>query len=172
MMNTIKKNLVYLCDAVLGAFTFVLFAFPYIAGFTDGVVIKTSETINGYKVMDLWDAEAWGVLSSLFQVLVLVAGVIIFAYGVCGLLKAFGIFKAFPDALGKLETKKLGEYLLAAYAVLNVLLVIMLVIFCIVNTEEVYSAKVGFRVSGGIFVAPILSVGAFVAYKLLDKKFA
>ena len=172
MMNTIKKNLVYLCDAVLGAFTLILFAFPYIASFVAVGDKKTSEPINGYKVMDLWDAEAWGVLSSLFQVLVLVISVIIFAYGVCGLLKAFDIFEAFPDELGTIETKKLGEYLIAIHAVLNVLLAIVLVIFCAVYVEEIYFLKSGFTVSDGTFAAPALSAGIFVAYKLLDNKFS
>lgn len=172
MKNTIKNNLIYLFNAVLGAFTFVLFAFPYIAAFVSYGKESQSETVSGYKVMDLWDADAWGVLSSLVQIFVLVAGILVMAWGVCGLLKGFGVFKAFPDKLGKLDSKKLGEYALIAYAALNVLLLVFLVIFCIVNTEELYGMKAGMRPSGGMFVAPILSVGAYVAYKIVDKKLA
>ena len=173
MKNTLKNNLVYLFNAVLGAFVFILFAFPYIAAFiSSGGKETMTHTISGYRTMDLWDVDAWGVLSSLFQVFVLVVGILIMAWGVCGLLKGFRVFKAFPDTIGKLESKKLGEYALIAYAALNVLVLVFLVVFCIANTESVGILKGGFRPSGGMFVAPVISVGAYVAYKLLDKKLA
>ena len=165
-----KKNLVYLFNAVLGALTFVILALPFIASFVDVVGNKISETVSGYKIMDLWDYEALGVLSSLLQIFVLVIGILMLAYGVCGLLKEYGVFKAFPDSFGKLDAKKLGEYILLVYAAVNVLLLVFLIAFCIANTEEIYSAKAGFRVSGGMIVAPILSVGSYVAYKILNKK--
>ncbi len=170
MKKTLKDSLVYLFSAILGAFTFVLFALPYTAVFVSYGKESESETMSGYRVMDLWDADAWGVLSSLFQIFVLIAGILIFAWGVCGLLKGFGVFKAFPDKIGKLSSKKLSEYALVSYAVLNILLVIFLAIFCIVNTEELYGMKAGIRPSGGMFAAPILSAGAYVAYKLIYKK--
>ena len=44
--------------------------------------------INGYELMKLWDTEFAGVMTSLFQVLIVVAAVLLVIYGVVGLLNA------------------------------------------------------------------------------------
>ena len=181
MRNKILSNLSYVCCAALGLLNFILLAIPYVASFVSydlgewGGKQSDSAGISGYNVMRLWDGGFGGVMSALFQILILILGIAMLAYGVCGLLKAFGTFKAFPDKLGKLETKKIGEYALFGYAGLNGLLLVFLIILCATNTKTDNSfgstASAGIRLSAGIFVTLVFAVFAVVALKVLQKKF-
>ncbi len=181
MKNKILSNLSYIFCAGLGLLNFIFFAIPYVAAFYSydygewGGKGSNSQGISGYKVMNLWEVGFGGVMSSLFQILILLFGIAMLAYGVCGLLKEFGIFKAFPDRLGKFDAKKVGEFALFGYVALNVLLLIFLIILCATNTESEseygYSASAGIRFSAGIFITLIFAIGSVVALKLLQKKF-
>ncbi len=173
MANTIKQNLTYILCAALGLFTFIFLAIPYVAAFAEGMGMEMTEGLSGYEVIsDFGDAELgfFGTLSTIVQVLVLIAGIAILAYGVLGLLGAFNVVK-----LGFVK-KDLASKALMVYAALNVLLLICLIIVCIANTdEETYSGitvKSGIKLQAGIFVTVILAAGAVVADKLLGKKFA
>ncbi len=182
MMEKIKNNLTYVACAGLGLLNFIFLAIPYIAFFQSidlgqwGGVQSDSSGISGYKVMDLWDGGFSGVMSALIQVFILILGIALLAWGVMGLLKAFGIFEKFPDKIGKFESKKIGEYGLFGFGGLNVLLLIFLIIFTAVNSETftgdygVESAG-GFKFSAGIFITLVFIIGFIVALKLLEKKF-
>ncbi len=178
MANKIKNNLTYVFSAGLGLLNFILLAIPYVASFVKydlgeyGGKYSNSAGISGYKVMSLWDGGFGGVMSSIIQIFILLLGIALFAYGVCGLLKVFGVFEKFPDKLGKFETKKLGEFGLYGFAGLNVLLLIFLIILCATHTEsEAGFGSAGIRMSAGIFITLIFAVGAVVALKVLQKKF-
>lgn len=181
MKNKILSNLSYVFCAGLGLLNFILLAIPYVASFYKydygewGDKGSNSAGISGYKVMSLWEGGFGGVMSSIFQIFILILGIALLAYGVMGLLKAFGLFEKFPDKLGKFETKKLGEYGLFAYAGLNALLLIFLIILCATNThsesEMGISGSAGIRMSAGIFITLIFAVGSVVAMKFLQKKF-
>ncbi len=181
MMEKIKSNLTYVFCAGLGILNFILLAIPYIASYYSynfgewGGKQSGSEGVSGYKIMDLWELKFTGVMSSLIQLFVLLVGIALLAWGVLGLLKAFGIFDKFPDKFGKFESKKIGEYGLFGIAGLNVLLLVFLIILSAVNTEK-YSeygveGSAGIRLSAGIFISLVITVGAVVALKLLEKKF-
>ncbi len=174
MQEKLKSNLIYLICGGLGVLNFVLFAFPYISAFADSGYLSYSSGISGYSIMDLWPLGFGGVFSSLIQICLLILGIALLALGACGLLKAFDILPQFPDKMGTLESKKLGEYGLFGMAGGNVLLLIFLIITCVSNTESYSSygvtASAGYSVSAGIFISLILTVGAAVAYKLLEKK--
>ena len=181
MMEKIKSNLAYVGCAILGLLNFILLAIPYISSYYSydlgewGGKQSSSDGISGYKVMDLWEGGFSGVMSSLIQLFVLLLGIGLLAWGVLGLLKALDILPQFPDKLGNLESKKLGEFGLFGFAGLNVLLLVFLIIFSATNTES-YSeygmeGSAGIRLSAGIFISLILSVGAVVALKVLEKKF-
>lgn len=182
MKNKILSNLSYVFCAALGLLNFIWLAIPYVASFVSydlgewGGKQSVSAGISGYRVMSLWSGGFGGVMSALFQILILILGIAMLAYGVCGLLKAFGSFKAFPDTLGKFETKKIGEYALFGYAGLNVLLLVFLIILCATNTESANeygsSVSAGIRMSAGIFITLIFAVGTVVALKVLQKKFS
>ena len=181
MLEKMKSNLTYVVCAVLGLFNFILLAIPYISSYYSydlgewGGKQSSSDGISGYKVMDMWEGGFSGVMSSLIQLLVLLLGIGLLAWGVLGLLKALDILPQFPDKLGNLESKKLGEFGLFGFAGLNVLLLVFLIIFSAANSES-YSeygmeGSAGIRLSAGIFISLILSVGAVVALKVLEKKF-
>ncbi len=180
MMEKIKSNLTYVVCAGLGLFNFILLAIPYIASYYSydlgewGGKKSDSEGISGYKVMDLWELKFSGVMSSLIQLFILLLGIALLAWGVLGLLKAFGVFEKFPDRLGKFESKKIGEYGLFGIAGLNVLLLIFLIVLTATNSES-YSeygmeSSAGIRLSAGIFISLVLTIGAVVALKILEKK--
>lgn len=169
-MKTIKTNLTYLLSAAIGVLTFVFFAIPYLSAYVNSVLGGASEGFSGYKVMDLWEGGFAGIMSSLLQILVLITAVFLLALGVCGLLKGFGILKAFPDAFGKLESKKLAQYGLYAYTGINALLLVFLIIFTTSNSDGNNLLSAGFSLSAGIFITLVFAIAAsvtpFVVHKL------
>ena len=175
MMNKLKNNLAYVFCAGFGLLNFIFLAFNYITSFAKysyGGYGNYSQSygVSGYKVMDLWELKFSGVMSSIIQLFILLLGIALLAWGVLGLLKAFGIFEKFPDKLGKVESKKLGEFGLFGLAGLNVLLLIFLIILTASNTEKSEYGSAGIKLSAGIFIAVIFTVGAVVALKVLEKK--
>ncbi len=185
MMNKLKSNLTYVFCAGLGLLNFIFLAFNYIASFAEYSYggyggyggygdYSQSYGISGYRVMDLWDFNFSGVMSSLIQLFVLLLGIALLAWGVLGLLKAFGVFEKFPDKLGKIKSKKLGEFGLFGLAGLNVLLLIFLIILAATNSESYseygYESSSGIKLSAGVFIAIVFTVGAVVALKILEKK--
>lgn len=185
MLEKIKNNLVYAACAVMGLFNFILLAFRYLTVYSETSLSygNYKEGIGGYELLKIWgndkyyleDAKFGGVMSSLMQLLILIIGIGILVWGVLGLLKAFGIFDNLPDRLGKIESKKIGEYGLFGLAGLNVLLLVFMIIFTATNTQSYseygYTAEAGYKLSAGIFISIIFTVGAVVALKLLEKKF-
>ncbi len=178
MKNKILANLSYWLCAFLGLFQFILFAIPYLSGFEKaaGVRYKYGK-LNGYNIMDLWNGGFSGIMSSIFQILILILGIVMLAYGVCGILKSFGIFEQFPDEFKGISAKKYGEFALYGYVGLNFLLLIFLIILTAVNTytyEDTWTSttyKAGICLSAGIFLTLIFSIGAAVALKVLEAKF-
>ncbi len=180
MMEKIKSNLTYVICAILGLFNFILLAIPYISSYYSynlgewGGEQSSSVGISGYSVMDLWDGGFSGVMSSIIQLFALLLGIALLIWGVLGMLKAFGILEKFPDKVGNTESKKLGEYGLFGLAGLNVLLFVFLIIFTAANSEsyEEYGMETsaGFSLSAGIFISLVITVGAVVALKILEKK--
>ena len=177
MLEKIKSNLSYVMCAGLGLLNFILLAFPYLASFYSydlgewGGKQSSSTSISGYKVMDLWELKFSGVMSSIIQLFILILGIALLAWGILGLLKAFKIFDKMPDKIGNIESKKVGEMGLIGLAGLNVLLLVFLIILTASNTEKSDFASAGIKLSAGIFIAIIFTVGAVVALKLLEKKF-
>ncbi len=176
MMNKMKQYLTHIFGAGIGLLNFILLAIPYVSY---GVEYESSymsaynfsEGVNGYDVSDLWSFGFGGVMSSLTQILIIVLGLTLLAWGIVGLLKAFGLVEKLPDSLEKIENKKWGAIGLIGVAGLNVLLLVFLIIFVAANSESAQGVESGFSLSAGIFVAIVFTVGAFVALKLLEKKF-
>ena len=180
MLEKLKQNISYVFCGGLGLLNFILLAIPYISSYYSydlgewGGKQSSSDGISGYKVMDMWEGGFSGVMSSLIQLFVLLLGIGLLAWGILGLLKALDILPQFPDKLGNLESKKLGEFGLFGLAGLNVLLLVFLIIFSATNTES-YSGygmegSAGIRLSAGIFISLVITAGAVVALKILEKK--
>ncbi len=176
MMNKIKEYWTQVICAGIGFLNFILLAIPYVSY---GVEYKNSymsaynasEGVSGYDVSDLWSFGFGGVMSSITQIVIAVLGLVLLAWGVVGLLKAFGVVSKLPDSLEKLENKKWGWRGLIGLAGLNVLLLVFLIIFTAANSESGQGYESGFGLSAGIFVAIVFTAGAVVALKLLEKKF-
>ncbi len=181
MLNKLKSNLEYVFCAGLGFFNFILFAFPYAASFWKydmgswGGAQSGSEGISGYELLKLWKGGFGGVMSSIVQLIILLAGIALLAWGVGGLLKGFGILPQFPAKVGPYESKKLSQLALYGMAALQALLLVFLIIFTATNTERVseygYTSASGIRLSAGIFIALVLYAGAIAALIWLKKKF-
>ncbi len=180
MVEKLKRNLEYVFCAGLGFLNFILFAFPYAASFWKydlgswGGKQSGSEGISGYELLKLWDGGFGGVMSSLVQLIIFLGGLGLLAFGVCGLLKEFGILPKFPDQIGSFKSKELGELALFGMAGLQALLLVFLIILSIANTEREseygYTSEAGIRLSAGIFIALLLYVGAVACLILLRKK--
>jgi len=168
MNGTLRKNFLWILCGGIGVLHFILLAIPYVSAFYKYGSIGGSEGASGYRVMDIWEGFS-GVMSSLIQIFVLIVSIALLAIGVVALLKEFGIFDI-TGKFGNIDLKKYGEYGLLAYAGLNILLFVFLLIFCIANTESMGGAKAGFRLSAGIFITLIVAIGAVVGNKLVEKK--
>lgn len=168
MTNKIKQNLSYVLCAALGLLTFIVSAFAY----TVLDVGFASRSYSGYDLLgDEWSAYG-DVVSALsaacvFQVIILIFAGLMLAYGVCGMLKAIGVFNQFPEAIGCVTTKLIARGALWLFAFLNVLQFI----FLIVGVNDGAFDGADFTLSAGIFITLILSLGAAVAEFFLDKKF-
>lgn len=177
MLNKIKNNLEYTFCAGLGLLNFILFAFPYVASYVEydlgawGGAYSASYGVSGYSTMSLWAGGFGGVMSSLIQLIIFLAGLGLLAWGVCGLLKEFGILPKFPEQIGSFESKKLSELALMGMAALHVLQLVFLIIFTVSNSEEAYGSSAGFRLSAGIFIALVIYAGAVAGLIFLKKKF-
>ncbi len=162
-MEKLKGNFSYIFCAVLGALNFVFFAIPYISA----NVGNMSEGISGYTIMsDMWETDFAGVMSALIAVLILVASIEMLAIGVMGLVKAFAKADKIPNLV------KLADVGLFAYAILNALLLLFLVIFTISNSEEILGIEIGYSLSAGIFVSLALAVVSVTISEILKKKLA
>lgn len=175
MLEKIKSNLAYTFCAFFGVFNFILFAFPYIGAYlsADGES-ETLLTKSGYGIMNLWESDFWGAISSLVQIFVLILGLLLLAIGVIGLLKVFGVLSTLPEQIEKYVNEKYAKLGVLGFAALNLILFIFLLIYAFSNTESQsyygheYEAGISLRV--GEYLALILSIGAAVALKLLAEK--
>ena len=173
MITKMKQNIAYLLCEVVGLLTFIFFALPYIAAFAKYSGYSQSKTLSGYKVMsELWENFGFGgVMSGIFQILVLVAGVFLLVYGACGLLKSFGVLKL-TDKLNGVVCNKIAEIALFAYVAINILLVVFMIVLCVDNTETMSGVTVGIRFSAGVFVNLAVSLAVAVFAKILGKKWS
>ena len=152
-MEIVKKNLAYVCCAVVGLLNFLWMLIDYVSWEVIG--------LNGFDLMsDMFDYADFEVTGALFSgimgIVSLIAGIVVLAYGVCGLLKAFGIFKAFPDQIAGICTKKIAEYVLIAFAAIQLLLFVALIIFCVADDNP-------FKLSAGIIISLIVALAAAAA---------
>ncbi len=179
MKNKLLSNLSYVLCVGLGLFNFIFLAFPYLSVYAsyelgEGVGSSSqSAYVGGYKVMSLWGGGFGGVMSSIFQILILVFGIAMLVYGAYGIVKAFELLEndIVPE---NLCSKKYARYALYGYAALNVLLLIFLIIYCATQTEKVSefgaSLEVGVRLSAGIFITLVFAAAAIVADMILPEK--
>ncbi len=179
MKNKIFSNLAYLCCSGLGLMNFILFAFPYAASYYSydlgqwGGKSSSSVGISGYGVMRLWSGGFGGFMSALVQLTLFLLGLAMLGYGAYCFLKAIGVIK--PDILPATLCKKAyAELAVYAYAALNILLLVFLIILCASNSESEsdygFTASAGIRLSAGIFITLIFGVGAAVVQKILPAK--
>lgn len=192
-MDKIKANLSYVLCTCTGLLFFVLSAFRYFVMFASNkeaykfdVISErarmTFGSVNGYKLMNMelfedledmmkLDAEFFGKLASVFQILIMVAAVALLLYGALGLLKAFGQFDQFPNQIGNVETKKIANIGLLVFAGMNVLLFLCLIIFTSANTETEDETRQGLCIGAGMILSVLLSGVAAVSVFFLPKWF-
>ena len=168
-MAFVKKNLAYLCCAVVGLLNFFWMMIDYAAAEMFGV--KASMT--AYDILENLD-ESTDITGSTFMgimtVVTFALGIVILAYGVCGLLKGLGIFKVFPDQIAGVCAQKIAAYLLIAFAIAEALLLVALIIFC---SADVSGIENPYDLAAGIFVALVVALigaAAPIAAKKLIKE--
>lgn len=179
MVDKLKSNIEYVFCAGLGLLNFILFAFPYVSAYADfdlgsfGGSQSVSEGISGYSVMgDIWEGGFGGVMSSIVQIIIFIAGIALLAWGVCGLLNELGYLPVFPKKIGEFDNKQISELALRIMAALHVLQLIFLIIFTSSNSEDMMGfGSAGFRLSAGIFISLIIYAGAVGGLYFLKKKF-
>lgn len=166
MLEKIKANLNYALCAFLGAFHFVVLSFNYISAFSKyGGERDSNPMWNGYKMMsfgefDGCNAQWLAVINGILQILLLILAIGLLAYGVMGLLKAFGQLNQFPGKIHGIDSKALAGLGLLGYAAITALLFILMIIWSIANTESMSwggeKIKIGVRVGFGMYFALVL----------------
>lgn len=175
MLNKLKANLSYIVCAFLGMFHFVMLAFNYLSAYVRFEGKRESEGFcNGYEMLKFADfdgskAEALTVINGILQILLIVVAVALLAIGVMGILKAFGVFKQFPDKLGNLETKNIAVLGLLGYVAITLLLFVLMLIWSGVNAQEMFGYKVGFTAGFGIWFALFFGAALAAAPIVLPK---
>ncbi len=181
MKNKLLSNLSYILCAGLGLLTFIFFAVPYVTSFltlytTGWKQENTVDIVNGYQALTkFWGEGFFFVISAILQILVLLLGVAMLAFGVWALLKVFNVVKIFPEKVWKLESKRLSAYALYAYAALQGLLFLFLSLSCATRTgterNDLYTLTSGFRLNAGIFIAIVFALATVGALHLQPKLF-
>lgn len=166
-----KKLLSHILATCMGAITFVLFAIPQLTTFIKAngkyQLKEYQEKINGYELMKLWDTEFAGVMTSLFQVLVLVCAIALLVYGVMGILKETGVLKS--EAICKFVCSKISALGILAYAVLNVLVIFFVLIYCGQTKVEFGETVTGVKATIGLFLPLVLAGLSFAGLILVNK---
>ncbi len=173
MNDTVKKifgALSYALCALLGFLHFIFMFIPYTSVYLSWGSLKESQGVSGYKILSqYWDLGFTGVLCALLQLVILLFAVAMLAYGVLGLLKEFGIVSVLPDEFMDFSTKTISEYVLYAWAGLNALLFVLLIVCNLAHNESQYGASAGISLHVGIFITLIFAAAGALAPKLLPK---
>lgn len=177
-MDTVKKNLRWIVGAFLGLFHFILLAIPYASAFASFGSEKQSEGISGYTTLsEFGDLDA-GFLVVLFQILALICAVVLLLSSAYVLVKTFfGEQIAaktkfnMPDAFGPVEVKQVASLALLGYAAVNGAVFLSTVIVSIANTQSMFGISAGIGLGFGVFLAVILSFGAFFGLRFVEKKY-
>ena len=181
MMDKIKANLSYVICAGLGLTHFILLSFRWLSAFFKyNGEREAYKFCNGYGLMKFsnfehTDARFLAIFAGLLQIILLLLAIGMLAYGVMGLLKGLGVFEQFPDRVGNFESKKIADLALLAYGATIVLIFMLLIIWCLANTETQkwgsYKLRSGATLGWGLILTVLIAGGAaacpFVLPKLL-----
>ena len=183
MKDKVLYGLGYIFSVILGFFTIIFLAIPYLSLFEKTVdnnalvpVVTNyfSYDISGYKTMDLWQLGFSGVMTSLLQIFILILSLLLIVWGVCGCLKIFGLFNKFPNKIGKVKSKTVTNILFYIYLALSVLLLIFLIVVSATNqSSDDYYGKtltIGLKLSAGVFLTLILVLAFLVTTLIISKK--
>jgi rRNA maturation endonuclease Nob1 len=178
-LENVKGNLKGLVCAFLGLFHFIWMAIPYGALYASMGDEKHSENFSGYKMFDgelFFDPDSIkvGFLGGIFQILALICAIVLAVSAVYLLVKAFfGV--ELPEQFGPVQVSKVRDLSMLAYAAANLLVLLSMIIISIANnrTEELWGMKLsaGISLGFGLFLVVFLSVGAFVAFTVIEKKY-
>ena len=140
-MEKIKNNLTAVLSAGVGLLALIFTFIPGIKYAIEAYGAEFSTSKNGFGVMGMITGELEfsyrsmpikgevdfiGILAGAFSIIAFILAILLFAWGVLSLLKAFNIASVLPE---NLSTEKRGNSLLLATAVVNVLAFVFLLIF-------------------------------------------
>ncbi len=155
----------------MGFMTFVLLAFPYMEAFQKNSSGTETEGMSGYKIMDfsLWEgmeASFFGGLLSFLEIILIIGGIAMLAYGAYCIVKDMGLFSidAIPD---EVCSKVYSKYALIGYAGISVISLISAIIISSSNTKTIETwiageYSIGLRCGIGIIITALLSIGTVV----------
>ena len=172
-LENVKGNLKGLVCAFLGLFHFIWMAIPYANLYMKSEDTKMNENFSGYDLFSFGSAKV-GFLVVLFQVLALIAAIVLLVSAAYLLVKAFvGI--DLPEEFGPVSFTKVRDISMLAYAGANVLLFLSQIIVALANTYSIKNdfadMKLGIGLGFGIFWVVLLSAGAVAAFFVIEKKY-
>ncbi len=163
MFNKIISNLSYWLCACLGFSYFIIMAFPYMKDYRYYGERTIVYKISGYQTMGLFDSNFVGVILSIVQIICCLFAVAMLAYGVCGILKSFGVIPQFLS-------KQYGAIALYVYLGLNAFLYVIISIFRVLLTAGVFDDNYyNVNMGVGVYLTLGSAIVATILYKYVQK---
>ena len=165
-----KKLVMWGFPAALGFLSFILMAIDYIESFISvGSILDESQGYNGYKLLDMFELEKYGSVISIVQIMVLVVSIFLLVIGALGILKEYKIINL-PDSVAEMPISYFSKLGMIVHTALNLILLVFTIILTVDYTEKNGFGTLGFRLSAGIFIMLIVSLGVTAVYVYLESK--
>jgi hypothetical protein len=165
-----KKLVMWGFPAALGFLSFILMAIDYIESFISvGSILDESQGYNGYKLLDMFEFEKYGSVISIVQIMVLVVSIFLLVIGALGILKEYKIINL-PESVAEMPISYFSKLGMIVHTALNLILLVFTIILTVDYTEKNGFGTLGFRLSAGIFIMLIVSLGVTAVYVYLESK--
>lgn len=165
-----KKLVMWGFPAALGFLSFILMAIDYIESFISvGSILDESQGYNGYKLLDMFEFEKYGSVISIVQIMVLVVSIFLLVISALGILKEYKIINL-PESVAEMPISYFSKLGMIVHTALNLILLVFTIILTVDYTEKNGFGTLGFRLSAGIFIMLIVSLGVTAVYVYLESK--
>ena len=165
-----KKLFMWGFPAALGFLSFILMAIDYIESFTSvGGILDESQGYNGYKLLDMFELEKYGAVISVVQIMILVVSIFLLVIGALGILKEYKIVNL-PESVADMPISYFSKLGMIVHTALNLILLVFTVILTVDYIEKNGFGTLRFRLSAGIFIMLIVSLGVTAVYVYLESK--
>jgi hypothetical protein len=117
----------------------------------------------------MFEFEKYGSVISIVQIMVLVVSIFLLVIGALGILKEYKIINL-PESVAEMPISYFSKLGMIVHTALNLILLVFTIILTVDYTEKNGFGTLGFRLSAGIFIMLIVSLGVTAVYVYLESK--